>query len=127
MFANESDATPLGQSAVQALKKTLDMKPAYQRSIFISYQWDQQGIAQALQSVFESKRDARGNKKYLVIRDEGFLGNDEYIKDFMKIVAHPKLDYVLPIISKQYLLSRNCMYEVNQMMRRYDWERSLLP
>ncbi len=35
--------------ALMRLEKKLLMKPAYQRSVFISYQWNQMNIVQTLQ------------------------------------------------------------------------------
>ncbi len=102
-----------------ALKEKLDRKPASQRSVFITYQWAQQGIARTLEQAFTAKG-------YLVIRDEGYLEHGVYLPGFMHIIAHENLDYVLPVISESYLKSKNCMYEVNQIMNRDRSESSFL-
>ena len=115
-----SRGLPGGVFPIQALERKLDLKPEGQRSIFITYNWNQQEIAVTLQQAFE----AQG---YLVVRDVDTLHNGTNIKDFMKVITHPKLDYVLPIISVSYLKSKNCMYEVTQVMKRHHWENSLLP
>jgi len=108
------------ETPIAALEKKLDMKPEGKLSVFITYQWAQKEIAIAVHKAFEAKG-------FLVIRDEDTLHNGVYIQDFMKIITHPKLDYVLPVISASYLKSKNCMYEVNQIMKRHHWESSLLP
>ncbi len=118
MFRDES---------LEKLERKLLTMPSYQCSIFISYQWRQKEIAKALQKTFEAKTDEHGRQKYLVIRDEDFLTNNVYIKNFMKIITHPKLDYVLPIVSASYFESENCMYEVDKILKRYCWDSSLLP
>ncbi len=108
------------ETPIAALEKKLDMKPEGKLSVFITYQWAQKDIAIAIHKAFEAKG-------FLVIRDEDTLHNGVYIQEFMKVIKHPKLDYVLPIISASYLKSKNCMYEVNQIMQRHHWESSLLP
>ncbi|MBP6103851.1 MAG: toll/interleukin-1 receptor domain-containing protein, partial [Gammaproteobacteria bacterium] len=118
MFRDES---------LEKLERKLLTMPSYQCSIFISYQWRQKEIAKALQKTFEAKTDEHGRQKYLVIRDEDFLTDNVYIKNFMKIITHPKLDYVLPIVSASYFESENCMYEVDKILKRYCWDSSLLP
>ena len=110
----------IANSPIMELERKLDMKPEETVSVFITYQWAQKDIAIAVHKAFEAKG-------FLVIRDEDTLHNGVYIKDFMKVITHPKLDYVLPIISASYLKSPNCMYEVNQIMKRHHWESSLLP
>ncbi len=109
-----------GGGPLDELEKKLDMKSASQRSVFITYQWAQKDIAQALHRAFEAKG-------YLVIRDESNLSHGVYLPGFMKIIGHRNLDYILPVISESYLKSKNCMYEVNQIVKRYQWEKSLLP
>lgn len=110
----------MAETPIAALEKKLERKPEGKLSVFITYQWAQKEIAIAVHKAFE-------DNGFLVIRDEDTLHNGVYIQDFMKIITHPKLDYVLPIISASYLKSKNCMYEVNQIMRRHHWESSLLP
>ena len=110
----------MAETPIAALEKKLDMKPEGKLSVFITYQWAQKDIAIAIHEAFAAKG-------FLVIRDEDTLHNGVYIQDFMKIITHPKLDYVLPVISASYLKSKNCMYEVNQIMKRHHWESSLLP
>lgn len=102
------------------LVRKLDTKPASQRSVFITYQWAQKDTAKALQQAFEAKG-------FLVIRDEDNLSHGVYLPGFMRIINHKQLDYVLPVISQQYLTSKSCMYEVNQLFRRLQWEDDILP
>lgn len=109
-----------GGSPLDELERKLNNKRAEQRSVFITYQWAQQEIAKKLQTILEAKG-------FLVIRDEDNLLHNAYLPGFMKIINDRNVDYVLPIISKSYLKSKNCMYEVNQILNRPHWEKRLLP
>ncbi len=109
-----------GAPGIEALEQKLDLKVEGKLSVFITYQWGQKELAKQVEAEFE-------RKGYLVIRDESNLSHGAYIKGFMRIIAHPKLDYVIPVVSRGYLRSRNCMYEVNQVMNRYNWQATTLP
>lgn len=100
----------------------LNAKPREQKSVFISYQWspDTTAIADEMQRELESR-------DYLVIRDKKNLHFGDDLKDFMSIINHPHLDYVITIISDAYLKADNCMYEVTQVVKRRNFADTLLP
>lgn len=109
-----------GGGALDGLIRKLDRKESGKRSVFVTYSWAQKEIAKKVERVFQEKG-------YMVIRDENELNVGANLKDFMKLINHPNLDYVIPIVSKQYMESENCMYEVGQVMGRHDWENRMYP
>ncbi|MCB9092835.1 MAG: TIR domain-containing protein [Halobacteriovoraceae bacterium] len=87
----------------------------------MSYHWDHKDIAKAL----EAALTAEG---IIVLRDEGALQQSgEDLNAFMKLINHPNLDGVISIVSDQYLKSPNCMEEISETMKRFDWKKSFIP
>jgi len=98
----------LGGAPIDELERKLQNKASNTKSVFISYQGDQKDIAKDIQEEFE-------RRGFLVIRDE------------MRIINHPNLDYVVTIVSESYLKSKSCMNEVDQILKRYKFSDTLLP
>lgn len=88
------------------------------KSIFISYSHKDKKEANYIDHYFLEKgvmleRDIRG-----VDYSESFI-------DFMKKIR--STDYVIMLISRNYLLSVNCMYELMQVMKDEDYQKRLHP
>lgn len=110
-----------GGSSIKEFEKKLDLKPKEKPSVFISYESTQRSIALNIQKSFE----AQG---YLIfVREADTFDNDQYLTDIAKVIMHSNLDYILPIVSKNYFFSKICMYEMTQVIRRDQWENILLP
>lgn len=87
-------------------------------SIFLSYSWADIGIADEIDNDFKSIGIS-------FIRDTRDLGYKENMKEFMsRIGTH---DFVLLLISKNYLESENCMYEVLELINNKDYRERILP
>ena len=87
-------------------------------NIFLSYAWANTNIADEIDNDFKSigiqfKRDVRD------------LEYRKSIKEFMQQVG--KSDFVLMIISDEYLRSENCMYEVTELLNTHELEKRILP
>jgi tetratricopeptide (TPR) repeat protein len=87
-------------------------------TIFLSYAWANVDTADSIDKDLESigiqlKRD---------IRDLGYRSS---IKEFMQQIG--KSDFVLMIISAEYLQSVNCMYEVTELLNTHEFEKRILP
>lgn len=108
-----------GGSPIAELLAKLEAKPATQRSVFISYQWKHSNVVDEIQKVFE-------DLGYLVIRDKKDLSNGNSLTEFMELINHPKVDYVISVISDSYLKSENCMFEVSQMLQKYKFKDVVL-
>ena len=89
-----------------------------QPQIFLSYSWGNKDIADAIDNDFKSvgitfQRD---------IRDIKYT---ESIKDFMHRIG--RSDFVVMLISDEYLKSENCMYEVTELLNAHEFEKRILP
>jgi Tfp pilus assembly protein PilF len=89
-----------------------------QPQIFLSYSWKNKAIADKIDNDWQDV----GLTLLRDVRDMTFKQN---IKDFMKRVH--KSDFVLLLISKDYLESKNCMYEALEMFQNEDFKRKILP
>ena len=77
-------------------------------TIFLSYNWNNETIADAIESYFK-------DTPITIKRDKRDLHFKQSIKEFMKQIR--KTDYALMIISEDYLKSSNCMYEVLEFIK----------
>ena len=82
----------LGGNPLDELIRKLQDKPSEQKSVFISYQWDNTDIVNEIQTEFE-------NNGMLVIRDVDNLSTGVNLREFMQLIKHPNLDYVIVILS----------------------------
>lgn len=87
-------------------------------NIFLSYNRLDSDIADSLDNYFKNidvvlLRD---------IRDVGFRGS---IKGFMNRIG--KSDYVLMLISNEYIKSEYCMYEATELLNSHEFENRILP
>jgi hypothetical protein len=88
------------------------------KSIFLSYSWNDSNIADQLDVMFKIK----GIMPTRDIRDVEYKSS---IKEYMKKVRFT--DYCLMIISKNYLTSRNCLYEVLEFVKDDNYKEKILP
>lgn len=88
------------------------------KKIFLSYCWKNDSVADLICSLFE-KEDIK------IIRDRHDLNYKQSIKEFMEQVRYA--DYVIMLISKEYLQSINCMYEVLEFIKDKDYKMRVLP
>lgn len=89
-----------------------------QLEIFLSYSWADKQFADEIDDDFKSvgitfRRD---------VRDIPYTGS---IKEFMYKIS--KSDFVLMLISDEYLKSENCMYEVIELLNSHEFEQRILP
>jgi len=86
--------------------------------VFISYSWKDLKIADKIDKDFQNF----GIGLFRDVRELGYKGE---IKNFMNTVQ--EADYVLLIVSHNYLISKNCMYEAIQVMSQVDYNKRILP
>lgn len=87
-------------------------------NIFLSYSWNNKDVADQIDNWFSEnniklKRD---------IRD---LKYKQSIKDFMRSIRNA--DFVIMIISDEYLKSKNCMYEVLEFVKEQKFRDKIIP
>ncbi|HBE77752.1 MAG TPA: hypothetical protein DDW65_08190 [Firmicutes bacterium] len=85
---------------------------------FISYSWKNEAVVDEIDNYF--KRIG-----ITFIRDKRDLGYYNQISGFMKRVRD--CDYLLMVISADYLKSRNCMYEIWEFQQEKNYDKRLLP
>ncbi|WP_238404190.1 toll/interleukin-1 receptor domain-containing protein [Paenibacillus paridis] len=86
--------------------------------IFLSYNWNDEKIADEVDNTF----------RYIGVeltRDKRDIKYKDSFKEFMKKVR--KSDYVIMIISDDYLKSVNCMFEVLEFIKDEDHKARILP
>jgi hypothetical protein len=88
------------------------------QKIFLSYSWLNKSIVDEIDKDFLSigitlQRD---------IRD---LDYRHSIKEFMQSIK--KSDFVIMLISDEYLRSEKCMYEVTELLNSHEFEKRVLP
>ena len=89
-----------------------------QHKIFLSYCWKNEKVANLIDSYFSGM-----NIK--IIRDKRDLEYKQSLKEFMKTIRDA--EYVIMIISKDYLESKNCMYEVSEFVKNKDFKNRIIP
>ncbi|WP_408895279.1 TIR domain-containing protein [Paenibacillus taichungensis] len=87
------------------------------QKIFISYCWNDVAFADLIDNDFK-------NMGYTLTRDVRNIDFKDSIKDFMNTIG--KHDFVISIISDQYLKSVNCMYEISEVMRSRAYKEKML-
>lgn len=90
-----------------------EMKP----KIFISYCWADAAFADLIDNDFKVMG-------YTLTRDIRGLKFKDSIKEFMESIG--KHDFVISIISDNYLKSVNCMYEISEVMRLREYKEKML-
>ncbi len=89
-----------------------------EKQIFISYCWANEAEVDIVDQSFSSDG-------ITLIRDKRETKYKDSFKQFMKGIR--KTDYVLMVISDQYLKSKNCMYEVLEVLKDDNYKDRILP
>jgi UDP-N-acetyl-D-mannosaminuronate dehydrogenase len=89
-----------------------------QLKIFLSYAWANASVADEMDNDFK----ALGITFQRDVRDISYTSS---IKDFMNKIG--KSDFVVMLISDEYIRSENCMYEVTELLGAHEFERRILP
>lgn len=103
---------------IESLKAETETMP----TIFISYNWANKEIVDQVEAAIQDKAHIR--------RDSHDIQSGDSLKEFMKSIR--KQDFAILIVSDEYLESRNCMYEVLQLLKDYEeneekfWNRIIL-
>lgn len=96
-----------------------DVKKNRDKTIFLSYNWHDEQIA--------DKIDKHLSKfpNITVKRDVRDIGTWKSIKGFMKSIRQQ--DYAVLLISDFYLKSKNCMFEVTEIMKEQEYRDRIFP
>lgn len=86
--------------------------------IFLSYCWENEKVANLIDNYFSKNKIARQ-------RDKRDIQYKQSIKEFMRTIRDA--EYVIMVISENYLKSRNCMYEVLEFVKNKDFRDKIIP
>jgi hypothetical protein len=106
-----------------SLSADIISKPAKHKSdreIYISYAWGQES-----EKTVDELEAAFKNKGIAVIRDKNELTYKDDIINFMKRIGRGRC--VIVVISKKYLKSDNCMFELVQILKNNDFYDRIFP
>ena len=87
--------------------------------IFLSYCWSDNKIADEIYDKLSM------NQEINLHRDKIDIKSWKSIKNYMQSIS--KMDYIILLISKDYLKSANCMYEVLEVMRDRVYKEKIFP
>ena len=85
--------------------------------VFLSYSWADKFFADFID-------EALSKMGIILKRDERDIAFKESLKEFMESIG--KHDFVISIISDNYLKSVNCMYEIYEVMRDREYKDKML-
>lgn len=88
--------------------------------IFLSYSWSNSKVADTISNKFLSLKQ----KNVEVLRDKERLTFMQDIKKFMQSIRES--DYVIILISDEYLKSMNCMFEITELIKDTDFTKKIL-
>lgn len=86
--------------------------------IFLSYAWNDEDLADNIDAMF-------ADAGITLIRDKRDIEYRGSIKEFMKQIRFN--DYVVLVISPDYLKSANCMYEIAELTKDENYKSRILP
>lgn len=98
---------------------SVEKKESQKKTIFLSYCQKDSEIA----DLVESKLSGILQNEAVISRDIRDVKYRESFRKFMQTVD--KHDYVIMLISDRYLKSRNCMYEMLEVVRNNDYNKKL--
>lgn len=108
----------------EANRSAINTQPIIQEAkgnspaVFLSYSWANSKVADEIDNVLLSE-------KIILQRDIRDIKFTDSIKDFMKRIG--KSDFVLMLISEEYIKSENCMHEVTELLNSHEFEKRILP
>lgn len=118
--ANQSQQIEAIHYEIKVIEKEeeINSKQGLNMRIFLSYSWNDESLANNIEERFA----AIG---ITLIRDKRDIKYRGSIKEFMKKIRFN--DYVVLVISPNYLKSSNCMYEISELTKDEDYKTRILP
>jgi hypothetical protein len=104
--------------ALMGVPQSLDAKP--NKEVFISYGWGEER-----EELVDKLEQALKDKKIPIVRDKNEVGYKERIKNFMKRIGRGRC--VIVVISKKYIESESCMFELVEIASNGDFYDRIFP
>ena len=123
-FENQSPVKSIEQ-VIDMMNQT-DMEDAIGQSdgevtlVYISYSWEKNSDNIVNHFCFVLKQNGIAYK-----RDKKDCTYMDNIKEFMDSIRNGNT--IVVVFSRQYMLSKNCMYELSGIMQHSDWQKKILP
>lgn len=110
-----------GNSVINDYNSSMEeqVKESNDKTIFLSYNWHDGEIANRID------KHLSGLSNITVKRDIRDIGTWKSIREFMKSIRNQ--DYVVLIVSDYYLKSKNCMFEVTEIMKEQAYKDRIFP
>lgn len=110
-----------GNSVINDYNSSMEeqVKESNDKTIFLSYNWHDGEIANRID------KHLSGLSNITVKRDIRDIGTWKSIREFMKSIRNQ--DYVVLIVSDYYLKSKNCMFEVTEVMKERAYGERIFP
>ncbi len=102
-----------------AQKETKTEEKKDNKTIFLSYNWHDGETADRID------KHLSGLSGITVKRDVRDIGPWKSIREFMKSIRQQ--DYAVLIVSDSYLKSKNCMFEVTEVMKEQEYADKIFP
>lgn len=97
----------------------------YIPEIYISYAWEKQADSTTWSPLVKNLYDTILKTDFSILIDVKTIHYKDSIKEFMQKLG--KGNYIIVIISEKYLKSKNCMFEVLEMLRYKDIKDRIFP
>ncbi|HJQ69819.1 MAG TPA: COR domain-containing protein [Blastocatellia bacterium] len=104
----------------------LDQKPIHSpepppvKEVFVSYAWGEESMA-----VVDKLQEALTDRDIRFVRDKNDVKYKDSIREFMKRIGRGKC--IVVVLSKKYLESKNCMYELTEIADRGEIRDRVFP
>lgn len=111
-----ADYITITEAGVYFMNTNANQRQKQRPSVFVSYNWESDSIADEIEGRLKPYADVKRDKKTLEA-----WGN---LKEFMSSIRDQ--DFAVLIISDAYLKSEACMYEVIELMKEKLWDERVM-
>ena len=102
------------------MEETTDIKDDDVTPVYISYSWERNSDNTVNHFCYVLEQNGIAYK-----RDKKDCTYMDNIKEFMDSIRNGNT--IVVVFSRQYMLSKNCMYELSGIMQHSDWQKKILP
>jgi GTPase SAR1 family protein len=95
-------------------------EPSIVKEVFVSYAWTDESTA-----LVDKLQEAFGERDIVLIRDKNEMQYKDSIREFMERIGRGKC--IVVVLSKKYLESKNCMFELTEIAERDDIRDRVFP
>jgi len=96
------------------------VEPSPLKEVFVSYAWTDESTA-----IVDKLQEALKGRDVVLVRDKNDMRYMDSIRDFMKRIGRGKC--IVVVLSKKYLESTNCMFEMTEIADRGDIRDRVFP